>query len=202
MRAEAGSQSALSELRTRIGAGDLQGARAAAGSLAPFWTAVGSQAGLLGTALQVAAGLDAAGTVAMLLEPFRVETVTPEHAGGLAAAAGQYGEEWTRGVIDGWFGSNHHLETDRYEWVQKLPGAMRGAACGRRTGSGAAAGRRHLGLDERPTAALDHGCMDGGVREPHLEMLGSPLARLLGAADDELRDEIVAALRGYGDNVH
>ena len=39
------------------------------------------------------------------------------------------------------------------------------------------------------------------IREPRLEMLSSPLVRLLEAADDELRDEIVAALRGYGDNV-
>ena len=38
---------------------------------------------------------------AMLLAPFRVETVAAEQAGGLAAAAGLYGEEWTRGVIDG-----------------------------------------------------------------------------------------------------
>ena len=37
----------------------------------------------------------------MLLEPFRVETVAAEQAGELAAAAGLYGEEWTRGVIDG-----------------------------------------------------------------------------------------------------
>jgi hypothetical protein len=39
------------------------------------------------------------------------------------------------------------------------------------------------------------------IREPRLEMLSSPLVRLLEAADDDLRDEIVAALRGYGDNV-
>ena len=32
-------------------------------------------------------------------------------------------------------------------------------------------------------------------------MLSSPLVRLLEAADDKLRDEIVAALREYGDNV-
>jgi len=120
-RAEAGSQWALSELRTRIEAGDLEGARAGAESLAPFWKKIGSQAGLLGTALHVAAGLGAAETAAMLLEPFRVETVAPEHAGGLAAA-GQYGEEWTRGVIAGWFGPGHYLEADRYEWVERLPG--------------------------------------------------------------------------------
>ena len=40
-----------------------------------------------------------------------------------------------------------------------------------------------------------------GIRQPQLEMLNSPLVRLLEAADGELRDEIVAALRGYGDNV-
>jgi len=100
-RAEAGSQWALSELHTRVEAGDLERARAAAESLAPFWRTIGPPAGLLGTALHVAAGLGAAGTAAMLLEPFRVETVAAEQTGGLAAAAGLYGEEWTRGVIDG-----------------------------------------------------------------------------------------------------
>ena len=38
----------------------------------------------------------------------------------------------------------------------------------------------------------------GEIREPRLEMLSSPPARLLEAAGDELREEIVAALRGYG----
>jgi 2OG-Fe(II) oxygenase superfamily len=121
-RAEAGSQWALHELRDRIEAGDLEGARAAAESLAPFWKKTGAQPGLLGAVLDVAAGIGAAGTAAMLLEPFRVETVTLEHAGGLAAAAGRYGQEWTRGVIDGWFGPRHHVGTDRYKWVEGLPG--------------------------------------------------------------------------------
>ena len=148
----------------------------------------------------MAAGLGAAGTAAMLLEPFRVETVAPEHAGGLAAAAGQYGEEWTRGVIDGWFGSKHHFEADRDEWVERLPGL-----CGAlRTAGGpevarllAAGAWGWMGDQLRlwtTTAQAE-------IREPQLEMLSSPLVRLLEAADDELRDEIVAALRRYGDNV-
>ncbi|MBA3575957.1 MAG: 2OG-Fe(II) oxygenase, partial [Pseudonocardiales bacterium] len=70
-RAAAGSQWALHELRDRIDAGDLEGARAAAESLAPFWKKIGAQAGLLGAALDVAAGLGVAETAAMLLEPFR-----------------------------------------------------------------------------------------------------------------------------------
>jgi hypothetical protein len=199
-RAEAGSQWALSELRTRIEAGDLEGARAGAESLAPFWKKIGSQAGLLGTALQVAAGLGAAETAAMLLEPFRVETVAPEHAGGLAAAAGRYGEEWTRGVIAGWFGPGHYLEADRYEWVERLPGlgaALR-AAGGPEVARLLAAGAWGWMGDQLRlwiTAARTE------IRQPRLEMLSSPLVRLLEAADHELRDKIVAALAGYGDNV-
>jgi hypothetical protein len=198
-RAEAGSQWALSELHTRLKAGDLERARAAAESLAPFWKKIGSRAGLLGTALHVAAGLGAAGTAAMLLEPFRVETVAPEHAGGLAAA-GQYGEEWTRGIIDGWFGSKHYFEADRYEWIERLPGL-----CGALRAAGGPEVARLLAVGAwgwmgdqlrlwTTTARTE-------IREPRLEMLSSPLVRLLEAADDGLRDEIVAALRGYGDNV-
>jgi hypothetical protein len=199
-RAEAGSQWALSELHARIGAGDLQGARAAAESLAPFWKNIGSQAELLDTALHVAAGLGAAGTAAMLLEPFRVETVAPQHAGGLAAAAGQYGEQWTRGVVDGWFGSKRYFETDRYEWIERLPrlcGALRAAGLPEVARLLAAGAWRWMGDQLRLWTTTGR----TEVRQPHLEMLGSPLVRLLEAADDKLRDEIVAALRGYGDNV-
>jgi hypothetical protein len=135
----------------------------------------------------------------MLLEPFRVETVAPEHAGGLATA-GQYGEEWTRGVIDGWFGSKHYFEADRHEWVERLPGlcgALR-AAGGPQLGRLLATGAWGWTSDQlrlwTTTARTE-------IRQARLEMLSSPLVRLLEAADDELRDEIVATLRGYGDNV-
>ncbi len=199
-RAEAGSQRALSELHTRMEAGDLEGARAAAESLAPFWRTTGSRAGLLGAALRVAADLDVAGTAAMLLEPFRVETVAPEHAGGLAAAAGQYGEEWTRGVIDGWFGPGHHFEPDRYQWVGRLPGL-----CGALRAAGAPEVARLLAAGAwgwiRDQLRFWTTTARAGMREPQLEILSSPLMGLLEAADGELRDEIVAALRGYGDNV-
>ena len=198
-RAEAGSQWALSELRARIEAGDLDGARAGAESLAPFWKTIGSQAGLLGTALQVAAGLGAAGTAAMLLEPFRVETVAPEHAGGLAAA-GQYGEEWMRGVIAGWFEPEYSAGAGRYEWAERLP-----VLCGALLAAGApdvarllAAGAWDWMGDQlrlwTTTARAE-------IRKPQLELLSWPLVRLLEAADDELRDEILAALRRFGDNV-
>jgi hypothetical protein len=199
-RAEAGSRWALSELHARIEAGDLERARTAAESLAPFWKTIGSQAGLLDTALHVAAGLGAAGTAAMLLEPFRVETVAPEHAGGLAAVAGQYGEEWTRGVADGWFGPEHHVEPGRHEWVERLPWlceALHAAGAPDVARLLAAGAWRWMGDQLRlwTTAGRTE------VRQVQLQMLGSPLVRLLEAADDNLRDEIVAVLRESGDNV-
>ena len=199
-RAEAGSQWALSQLHRRVEAGDLEGARAAAESLAPFWRTIGSQAGLLGTALQVAADLDVARMAAMLLQPFRIEMLAPEHAGGLAAAAGQYGEPWTRDVIDGWFGPGHHFQPDRCQWVGSLPGlcaALRAAKAPQVARLLAAGAWGWMGDQLRFWTAAPR----AGMREPQLETLSSPLVGLLEAADGELRDEIVAALPGYGDNV-
>lgn len=199
-RAEAGSRGALHELRNRVEAGDLDEARAAAESLAPFWKTVDSQAELLDTALYVAANLRAAGTAAMLLEPFRVETVTPEHAAGLAAAIGQYGEEWTGAVIDGWFGPKRSFQTDRYEWVERLPGlceALRAAGTSQVARLLVTGVWGWMGDQLRCWTATAR----TEVRLPRLEVLSSPLVRLLEAADDARRDEIAAALRGYGDSV-
>jgi hypothetical protein len=200
-RAEAGSQWALHELRDRIDAGDLASAQAAAESLAPFWKKIGAQTGLLDATLAVAAGLGAAVTAAMLLEPFRVEKVTQKHADGLAAAAGRYGQEWTRTVIDGWFGPDHRYGTDRAKWMNdRLPGLC--AA---------------LRTAERPEVAqlLTAGAwrwLSGQLRYwttvarsedrlPQLERLSSPLLRLVEVADDKLRDEITEALHVAGDNI-
>jgi hypothetical protein len=200
-RAEAGSQWALHELRNRIDAGDMAGARVAAESLAPFWKKVGAQAGLLGAALDVAAGLGVAGTAAMLLEPFRLETVTQEHAGGLAAAAGQYGEDWTRNVIDGWFGPGHRYGTGLSEWINnRLPGlcgALRTAGRPEVAQLLATGAWRWMGDQLRlwTTTARSE------VRQRQLEMLSSPVVRLLEAADDKLCDEITTALREYRDTV-
>jgi hypothetical protein len=202
-RAEAGSQWALRELRDRVAAGDLEGARAAAESLAPFWKTTGAQAGagLLGAALDLAAGLGVAGTAAMLLEPFRVEMVALEHASGLAAAAGRYGPDWTRGVIDGWFGPGHRYGTDRPAWIKDglpgLCGALR--AAGRSETAQLLAARAWCWMGDQlrlwTTTARSE------VRQPQLEMLSSPLVRLLEAADDTLRAQITDALGEYEDTV-
>ncbi len=200
-RAEAGSQWTLRELRGRIDAGDLEGARAAAESLAPFWKSVEAQAGLLASTLDVAAGLGVAGTAAMLLEPFRVETVTQEHAGGLAAAAAQYGEDWTASVIDGWFRPGHPYGTHRSEWIDdRLPALCEAVhATGRPEVARLLAARawRWLGDQLRLWTTTPR----SDIRRPQLEKLSPPLARLLEVADDKLSGEITKALRECGDTV-
>jgi hypothetical protein len=200
-RAEAGSQWALHELRDRIEAGDLEGARAAAESLAPFWKRIETQAGLLGAALDVAASLGVAETAAMLLGPFRVETVMQEHAGGLAATAGRYGEDWTRSVIDGWFGPTNHFGTDLSEWVDNsLPGLCESLrTTGRPEVAQLLAARAWCWMGGR--LRLWTATARSEVRRPQLEMMSSPLVGLLEAADDKLCDEITGALRECGDNV-
>jgi len=199
-RAEAGSQWALRDLRDRITAGDLAGARAAAESLAPFWKRSAAQAALLDAALEVAAGLDAAETAAMLLEPFRVEMLTQDHAGWLAAAAGRYGEQWTRTVIDGWFRPEQYHRTDRSEWIGGLPGL-----CGTLQAAGAPEVARLLATRAWHGVRGQLGSWittaRAETRRPQLARLSSPLLRVLEAADGTLREEITATLCGYTDTV-
>jgi hypothetical protein len=151
-------------------------------------------------ALDVAVGLDVAGTAAMLLEPFRIETLTREHAGKIAAAAGRYGEQWTRGVIDGWFEPRHHHGADRYEWTDRLPGL-----CDALDAAGTPEVARLLTtktwhwMDSQLRSWITIARTE--VRRPQLEMLSTPLTRLLEAASDTSRDAITAALRQYDDAV-
>ena len=169
-------------------------------SLAPFWKRIGSQPGLLHTTLYVAAGLSTAGTAAMLLEPSRVETVAPEHAGGLRRRPGSTAGSGRAGSSTGGSGRAHYFEADRYEWVARLPelcGALR-AAEGHEVARLLAASTWGWASDQLRLWTTP---APAEIREPQLEMLSLPLVRLLEAADENLREEIVAALRGYANDV-
>ncbi|WP_308295831.1 2OG-Fe(II) oxygenase [Streptomyces sp. ISL-96] len=199
-RGEAGSGWALEELRTSIARGDLDRARDLARSLAPFWQHTSPQPELLECALQVAAGLDAAETAAMLLEPFQVGALAPEHAGPLAAAAERYGTGWMRRVVDGWFASERRHPPQQYQWTERLP-----QLCVALRAHGEATVVRLLPAGV--WAAVDSGLRlwtttgPAEIRRAQLEQLALPLRHLLAAADEELRDAILAALRERGDTV-
>ena len=203
VRAEASPSWALTELRIRLDAGDLAGARAAAESVASFWHAPSRE--LLEPAMHTAAGLADPGVALMLLRPFAVEWVTSEHAGGLAALAERYDQSWHGDLLAAWFGSRNTRrytgDVDRKDWACGLPGltsALRDA------GAAAAAGWLLAAswgwLDDDIRSWLKH--PSPTTRRKQLTELGKPLAALLAAADGtKLAGEIVSALRQHGDDV-
>jgi len=202
-RAEASPSWALTELRARLGAGDLVNARAAAESVAPFWKAPGP--GLLEPALHAAAGLEDPGIALMLLRPFAVEWVTPAHAGGLAELAARYGESWHRNLLDAWFGPRNTWrytgDVDRNGWAGALPGltaALQDAGAAATAGWLLAASWGWLDDDIR----FWLGYRSPATRRKQLAELGKPLAGLLAAADGTaLAGEIVTVLQEPGDDV-
>ncbi len=86
-------------------------------------------------AMNAAVILDAPQTATMLLRPFRVEMLTPGHAGALLALAGHYGPEWMSGMLAVWFGERsrayHDAELRRPEWLASL---LEATAAARETG--------------------------------------------------------------------
>jgi hypothetical protein len=127
VRAQASPGWALDRLADLVRAGDVAGARDAAGSLASFWS-VAARANaehLLGKALSVALGLEEPGTAAMLLAPFQIEVLTRTHAASLAQLAAHYGESWTRDLVGVWFGRDRPQyllgQPQRAGWLESLP---------------------------------------------------------------------------------
>jgi len=203
-RAEASPSWALTELKARLDAGDLEGARAAAASVAPFWHALGPD--LLEPALQAAAGLEDPGIALMLLRPLAVEWLAPAHAAGMAALAGRYDEPWHTELLEAWFGSRGYWRytgpVDRKAWACGLPElttALRQAdPGGDAAGWLLAATWGWLGEVIRQSLKSPSPV----TRDTQLAELGRPLAGLLAAGDGTaLAGEIVKILSEQDDDV-
>jgi 2OG-Fe(II) oxygenase superfamily len=198
-RAEASPQWALTELRTRVNAGDLVSARTAAESIASLWTAPGPE--LLEPTLQVAAGLADPGIALMLLRPFAVEMLTPAHADGMAALAANYDEAWQQALFDAWFGSRnswrYHGGVDRGSWAAALPGIT--SALPEAT-AGILLNTTWRWLAGEIGQWLSYPMV--ATRRTQLAGLGKPLGGLLTATEGTaLADEIVTVLRKHGDDI-
>ncbi len=134
-RAETSPAWALDELGAMASSGDLTGARAKAGTLAPLWgdtvrahTGRGNASGLFGKALRAAEAVADAGLAAMLLRPFAVGNLTDKCAKSFASIAGRYGQQWTAELLRAWFGVNQPASGDAAgrdipQWAaDRLPG--------------------------------------------------------------------------------
>jgi hypothetical protein len=114
-RAEALPTWALDELSTRVRAGDLDGARATAATLGPYWALAPfwgerefpprTDPGLLGAALRTAIALDEAELAGMLLRPFCFKGLRSAHAAALVALVDRYGQQWTDELLQTWLGN-------------------------------------------------------------------------------------------------
>jgi hypothetical protein len=197
-RAEAGSTWALRTLLRRIDAGDLETARADAISLEPFWLHIEAHA--LAPALQVAEGLHDPVAARVVLAPFQLEMLTPEHAPLLAAVARTYGVQWAQDLIDRW-DSGQRFGSERASWV----GDRLSAVCQELRASDASLLADHVGdrvwrwLSSRIDTWVHHNHPER--RRSNLADLGQPLARMLEAASDDRGVSIADALRSAHDNI-
>jgi 2OG-Fe(II) oxygenase superfamily len=128
VRAEASPAWALETLQRHLRGGEVDAARELAASMQSFWTTAAAreeQRGLFDNALRVAEGLDAPALAASLLQPFRVEELTPGRARTFVALARRYGEAWMRSLFREWHGERRWWfqmdEQSRLAWRASLP---------------------------------------------------------------------------------
>jgi len=125
LRAQRSAHWALGEVDKRLKADDAAGAQKMAQSLLPFWVGVASReenAGFAARVCQVAAALETPDLAAALLEPLRLEQLTPETAPGLQALAEAYGPAWCQTLLQTWGKSRFgHGGPERSTWLQTLP---------------------------------------------------------------------------------
>jgi hypothetical protein len=197
-RAETSPAWALDELTAVASAGDVPGARAAAATLAPFWDSAvrgrtpgegGRASGLLGKALRVADAVADPDTAAMLLRPFRIESLTAAQVESFAKIADGYGQQWTAELLRAWFGGDQSAWAygggqERPRWVaDSLPALCEGLHAAGTVGTLAAQRLVDLAwewLGQDIGAGLTSS--SPSRRDEKLGGLGKPLASVLTAA--------------------
>ncbi|MCP3961997.1 MAG: 2OG-Fe(II) oxygenase [bacterium] len=203
VRAEASPAWAVRTLRQRLRSGRMSEARDMATSLLPFWAAVTPHEegrGFLDQALRVAEGLEESALAASLLQPFRLEALTPGRAPALVALFRRYGEGWTRSLISEWTSRRPSHERDPLTWLGSLPRLCQ-ALCaadedaGRRF-SELLSQDRWASLKEEIEGALRLGMPS--LRDKEVAKLARPILGILESAGiigaQALRDEAAAFL--------
>ena len=199
-RAETSPAWALDQIAAMASSADMAGARAAATTLAPFWDVAlrgqtaqqkqgGTTSGLLRKTLLAAQAVADAAIAAMLLSPFRIDSLAGAHVKSLAKTAERYGEQWTAELLRTWFGGDQPgwafaAGPDVPQWApDRLPGLCERL---RATGSaGTAAAQRLLDLAwDRIAAEIGAALASSPPSYRHRQLgdLGKPLAAVLTAA--------------------
>jgi hypothetical protein len=205
VQAEADPSFALDELAARARAGELAGARGAAGALAPFWDGVAARVetkGFLAKALRAACFLDEPALAALLLRPFAVEMLGSGHAKALSALVDSYGERWAAELVAAWSAKwrFHDVRGDGLgAWISSLPWLC---LAFREAGDAGTQAARLLVRESwgwvGQSIECDLALLSSSRREQGLAQLGPALGAILEAASPvgatELRDDVVGVL--------
>jgi hypothetical protein len=186
-RAETSPAWAIDELDARARSGDLEGARAAAGTLGSFWETAArvQESAFLPKVLRSADTLDDARTAMALLRPFHVETLRADHAAALGALAVRYGGQWADELLRTWFGDSKSWDyaRGRRDWTLALPELSEALLASGQ--DEAMVARRLLGLTWEWLCGKiteEVAARSPSRRDKALDGLGEPLAAVLTAA--------------------
>ncbi|CAO5163355.1 2OG-Fe(II) oxygenase [Frankia sp. AiPs1] len=211
-RAETSPAWALDTLTEMALAGDVSGARAAAATLEPFWDGAlrarsprdkDRISATFGVALRTADAVADAPAAAMLLRPFRVESLTADDVTSFGRLASRYGQQWTVGLLRTWAGAGESTWAgrgpERRQWVaDSLPGLCAGLHAA--PGAGATTAQLLLDLAWRwlsEAIGIAVRSSSPRLRDRGLDDLGRPLAAVLTAAAATGTASIRAAVAAY-----
>lgn len=199
VRAEANPEWGLRTLCDLIDSGDVSQARAGANSLERFWHHL--DAPLLRPALQAALGTCDAEVARMLLAPFRLEMVGPDHAALLAGATREYGSVWWRGLLEGWAPPRPARTDERINWVTEALPSVSGALREHHAAEAAdmLSGQVWKWLSDELLARA--GDDNEGRRRARLSAMGPALVRLLESGRQGLAQKILVSLRRFDDRI-
>lgn len=212
VRSEVSPAWALESLIAQVRKGDVNGARAAATTLAPFWKRAASAvtaAGFFAKALRTALLVDDPALATLLLEPFRLEQLTTGRAKALSALVERYGEPWINNLVAAWSAHRRFSSLDRpdpLQWIASLP------ALGLALQETGAAGTTTARICTENSWTWLRTVIEQGLgpsapsrRQEALSKLAGPVAAVLNGASlvaaAELRDDIVGLLCRDDDTV-
>jgi hypothetical protein len=137
----------------------------------------------------------------VVLAPSRLEMLTADHAPLLAAVARVYGDPWLQDLIDSWDSDRRFTGVGRSIWVGDTLLPLCHGLCENEAAPLAdhMSDRVWRWLSGRIDAWVRHDHTDR--RRSNLADLGRPLARLLESVSDERGATITKALRAADDNV-
>jgi hypothetical protein len=156
---------------------------------------------LVGTTLVAATALDDADLAALLVGPFPLTALGPEHTDAVVDLADTYGTAWTNDLVDRWSAPGGRLgrAAEQLSWTASLPQLCVPLAAAGATGASVACQVTRRAWDRlRPAVEQRRALTPPSLAQDALAEVAAPLRGLLAATgitgDTGLRDELTGYL--------